>query len=412
MDRHKGRTTAVLPLALLTVATITTPVANAQRLATQARQPAGPTLAEQAVADALAANPTIAPYQLATSMDRQGRVVVSGRVGSKGIYDVVIRTLIALGVPFVDRLVIDTAMGLPVATPAVVARPLLYPPPLMGRVDEPFLGFEPPVIAYPPWWGPLSAQRRAEPAAPTPVAPSPERPAPPRPFDEPPPATAPGQGQGPGPGAANDREDQPPPPPRPFDQQDAMPGPPPPQPPVRPRMVPPPPAPGVPIAPVPGPTAAATAAGSTASRADQAVRRALAADVVDDVQVTITTDGTATLAGELPSVYEAMLAFRAVEKTPGVSALVDRLRFPVPSPDGENPLITRGRPEDVEPYLEAQLARHLGDQAHIDRVRVQADLLQIVGTVPEQDDRARVLAVLRSLPILRGYRIDPSFQAE
>jgi hypothetical protein len=383
MNRLRRRDVGVFLATLLMMA----PGASAQRPSTKA--PTQPSLAEQAVARVLAANPTIAPYQLGTSLDRQGRVVVSGRVGAKVVYDLTIRTLIDTGIPFVDRLVIDTGLGVPVvAQPVAVAQPLLYPPPLMGRVDEPFLGFEPPVIAYPPWWGALDAQRRAEVAAP---APAPSEPGPPQPYTNETPGPAPAE--------------MPPPPPRPFNEQPAG-NPPPPPPPPRPP-VPMPPAPGV-------PTTAAVASlllrpGSIESRINQALRRALPADVADQVQVNMSGD-VATLAGAVPSVYEAMLAFRAVETTPGVSSLVDRLRFPLPEPGGQNPLITRARPQDVEPYLKAQLERHLGDQAQVDQVRVQADLLQIEGAVPEANTRDRVLAIVRSLPILRGYRIDPNFR--
>ena len=37
--------------------------------------------------------------------------------------------------------------------------PYLYPQPILGKLDDPFYGFEPPVIAYPPWWGGLTGLR-------------------------------------------------------------------------------------------------------------------------------------------------------------------------------------------------------------------------------------------------------------
>ena len=30
--------------------------------------------------------------------------------------------------------------------------PYIYPPPLMGRLDDPFFGFVPPLVSFPPWW--------------------------------------------------------------------------------------------------------------------------------------------------------------------------------------------------------------------------------------------------------------------
>ncbi len=80
-------------------------------------------------------------------------------------------------------------------------------------------------------------------------------------------------------------------------------------------------------------------------------------------------DGVASLSGSVPSVYEAMLAFRAVQQTPGVQAVVDTLKFVVPDGSAANPLLTRAKPTDVEPYLEAQVRRQVGDAAHVDRIR-------------------------------------------
>ena len=116
-------------------------------------------------------------------------------------------------------------------------------------------------------------------------------------------------------------------------------------------------------------------------------------------------DGVASLSGKVPTVYEAMLAFRAVQQTPGVREVEDRLEFAVPDGTAPNPLVEKGRPEDVEPYLEAQIRRQVGDLAHVDRVRVQGDALEVRGTLGREEDRARVDAILRSMPILRGFRI-------
>ena len=117
----------------------------------------------------------------------------------------------------------------------------------------------------------------------------------------------------------------------------------------------------------------------------------------------------ATLSGRVPTVYEAMLAFRAVQQTPGVREVVDRLEFVVPDGEGKNPLLQKGRPEDVEPYLTAQIRRQIDDLAHVDTVRLQGDTLTIQGTLRRGDDQARLDAILRSMPVLRGFRVEPKF---
>jgi osmotically-inducible protein OsmY len=120
-------------------------------------------------------------------------------------------------------------------------------------------------------------------------------------------------------------------------------------------------------------------------------------------------DGVATISGKAPSAFEAMLAFRAAQQTPGVRAVDDRLQFAVPAVGERNPLIEKGRPDDVEPYLEAQMRRQFRDQVHIDRVRVRGNTLEVRGTVSAVQDRPRVEATLRSMPILRGFRLDCQF---
>ncbi len=122
--------------------------------------------------------------------------------------------------------------------------------------------------------------------------------------------------------------------------------------------------------------------------------------------------GIVTLNGSVPSLYEAMLAFRAAQRTPGVHAIVDRLSFAVPTDGRDNPLLQKGRPEDIEPYLAAQIQRQVGDSAHIDRVQLQGDRLEIDGTLLDEPARARVEAILRSLPTLRGFRIEPDLRVE
>ncbi|RUL83769.1 hypothetical protein TsocGM_21515, partial [Tautonia sociabilis] len=144
----------------------------------------------EALREAIASNPVTAPYPIAV-LDRGGRAVLRGVVGTKVIYDAAIRTAIASGVPFDDELTIDTMAAHEIAArgaiaPGSLAPPImpapflaptygavggdppptylpigpvpggapgfLYPPPLFGVVDEPFFGFEPPVISYPPYW--------------------------------------------------------------------------------------------------------------------------------------------------------------------------------------------------------------------------------------------------------------------
>ena len=125
-----------------------------------------------------------------------------------------------------------------------------------------------------------------------------------------------------------------------------------------------------------------------------------------DLPIKLTVlDGVATLSGRAPTVFEAMLAFRLVQQTPGVIQVLDRLEFTVPDGETKNPLDAKGRPEDVEPYIVAQLARQVGDLAHVDQVRMRADTLEIRGTLARADDRPRLDAILRSMPILRGFRL-------
>src|SRR5262249_26125424 len=94
----------------------------------------------------------------------------SGRVGTKQVHDAAIQTAIALGIAVRDDLIIDTAEahraaavraaglapGATTGTPAYY----VYPQPLMGRFDEPFFGFEPPLVSYPPWWGAVAPREQ------------------------------------------------------------------------------------------------------------------------------------------------------------------------------------------------------------------------------------------------------------
>ena len=92
-------------------------------------------------------------------------------------------------------------------------------------------------------------------------------------------------------------------------------------------------------------------------------------------------DSVVTLSGRVPTIYEAMLAFRAAQQTPGVRVVDDRLEFLVPDDERANPLCQKGRPQDIEPYLAAQLRLQVGDLAHVDQLRLLGDTLEIRGTL-------------------------------
>ncbi|MGC8640991.1 MAG: BON domain-containing protein, partial [Isosphaeraceae bacterium] len=117
------------------------------------------------VLGALRANPVTAPYGIMTSW-KKGAVVLSGRVGTKAIHDIAVRTAIDLGYPIHDDLVIDTGAAQQVALSRTAQMPwtagpwgntagsapyIVYPPPLFGRVDDPLFGLEPPLVSFPPW---------------------------------------------------------------------------------------------------------------------------------------------------------------------------------------------------------------------------------------------------------------------
>lgn len=406
---------------------------------------------EIALLKALATNPATAPYRFSTTT-RGGKLVLSGRVGTKLVHDIAVRTAIDAGFRIEDNLVIDTAQvyraaAAPMAGYGVMAGPgfgqvtgtlpyppptyglsaagppFLYPPPLFGRYDDPFWGFEPPVISYPPWWGEMSAQRLRPEAITAPLRSTP--------------AKAPADAAQPADGAVNvdidplgvakltgtvpteaDRvaigervaqsegvtdiinnlvvdpnrpttraDDRPPPPPVPAGE---------------------PPASAEPEALAPG--AIVVDADDRSQRLIQALARR--PDLAGlPIRATV-RDGRATLSGKVPTAYEAMLAYRAAQQMPGVSTIDDRLEFSLPDGAHKNPLLKKGRPEDVEPYLEAQIRRQVGDRAHIDRVRLLGDALEVRGTVTDDAALPRVEATLRSIPLLRGFDLQPRFQAE
>ncbi len=417
---------------------------------------------DAALLRALAENPATAPYRFVVS-SRGGRLSLSGRVGTKQIHDIAVRTAIAGGFRFDDALVIDTAEvyraaaasmpppylpigGIgngygasqvtgtlpappPFYGPSAAGPPFLYPPPLFGRYDDPFWGFEPPLITYPPWWGAMSAQRLGQ-DAPPPLAPQTQI-RPPYRSQSAPPAAENRQAQGAVTvdidplgvakltGVVATEAER-----LAVQQKVAMspevtdvinnltvaPAASPAVPALRNPDTPPPP-------PVPAGEPEVIAPGAITVDADDLSQRLMQAlsrrpDLAElPIRATL-RGGVATLSGKVPSAYEAMVAFRAAQQMTGVRSVDDRLEFTVPDGQHRNPLLKKGRPEDVEPYLEAQIRRQVGDQAHIDRVRVMGDTLEVRGTVPDDQARPRVEAILRSIPLLRGFDLKPVLSLE
>ncbi|MDG3004046.1 BON domain-containing protein [Paludisphaera mucosa] len=405
---------------------------------------------EQAVVDSLRANPLILPYAIRVTTGKGGEIILAGKVGTKAVHDMAIRTVIDLGLVPHDDLVIDTAEAQRVALEqsyaagaAVAAAPVgpppyfVYPEPLFGRLDDPFWGFEPPILSIPPSYARRGdATSAAGEARPAPTADERLRR-----------ASAPVKGQvhlsvdefgqvslsgvvaseedkrmieqeaRKAPGVTRVSSDlrvasreTPPPPPQPLDGKPIE---------LQPS-VPPPPAPG--DVPAPAPTAvpapqpvpaaapAAQPGASLSARAEQSLeRRPSLKGLGVDVQ---TRGDVATITGKVPSAYEAMLAYRAVEQTAGVREVVDDLEFPLPDEDHPNPLRTKGRPDDLEPYFLHQIRRHAGQSAHVDRVRVQGDVVQVRGSLPPAEDPARLDALLRSIPLLRDFHIESTFTAD
>jgi hypothetical protein len=396
---------------------------------------------EEVLLQALASNPITAPYRFAVTRRAGGGYVLSGRVGTKVVHDAAIRTAIGLNIPVRDDLTIDTraailAAGAPLPPPVYPPRPwrayppyLYYPPPLFGRLDDPFLGFEPPLVTYPPWWGAVAAREplrlggapatgAAAGAAAVPDVALPEgivmsldsrgvavlRGRVPTLADR----VAVGQKVAATPGitevinllevgAAQADQDRPPPPPTPAPQ--------PAPPPAAPRAAPPEPMGEQPNDAARSPIAAD---GDPLARriADALARRPALGALPLRVSA---RDGVVTLRGRVPSAFEAMQVFRAAQQTPGVREVRDNTEFPLPDGRGTNPLLEKGRPEDVEPYLLAHVSKQLGDLAHVDQVKIHGDTLEIRGTVTREEDIPRVVAALRSTPLLRGARLEPNF---
>ncbi len=487
---------------------------------TRPMQAGGAQRPEAIVQNAMRANPVTAPYPIIATW-RDGKVVLSGRVGTKLIHDAAVRMAIDIGFPFRDDLVIDTAETFRVAmsstpsmtgyaalAPNLSASYYVYPPPLFGRLDDPFFGMVPPLVSFPPWWGrqmegpmagpnvggqptpnPMINPNGGGPAAPNsggaPAAgPSAPNPAPAgannpgnaldqgwNPQDLPPAKgdveiTVDSSGQVilqgvvaseevareleqtarsvPGvtrvvtrfqvkPRPANQAgQDVPPPLPQPVrvgPGPDALQ--------VKPRRVegserdaPPPPPLAVPAEPAASPQPApppepdivparhAPSTGGVSALDGQRLTRRVVDSLkkrpaVGDLAIKVRSTGDAVmLTGQVPSAYEAMIAYRSAQQTPGVRDVVDRLEFVVPDEDHPNPLVQKGRPGDIEPYLNAQMSRHVGELAHIDSVKAHGDHLEIQGTLLNAADRDRVLAIIRSIPVLHGFRLDPNLTSD
>jgi len=376
-----------------------------------------------------------APYRFTVrSAGRQ--LALSGRVGSKQVHDAAVRTAIDLGISVRDDLTIDTTesyraalRGGPVVVPTTSI--YVYPPPLFGRLDDPFYGFEPPLVTYPPFAGSVAAREPLNLAALNNAA-DPMQGALPNTvqmtLDANGVATLRGRvptlaarvaiGQevarvrgisqvvnlldvGP-PANGPVAPDTPPPPPTPA--RPTTPSTP---------AVPPPPRPGLgaeDLSPVDR-AAAPIEVEPLGRRVSEALARRPALRDAGAIQVSA-RDGVVTLTGRTPSAYEAMLAFRAAQQTPGVRDVVDRIEYPLPDVDQTNPLRAKARPDDLEPYLLSHVRRQVGDLAHVDQVRVRGDTLEIHGTVARAGDTPRVEAALRSTPLLRGFRLETQFTAE
>ncbi len=461
--------------------------ARAQQPARPAAQvPQAPNVprVELQVLSAVRSHPLTAAYPIMVSW-KKGAVSLSGAVGTKAAHDAAVRLAIASGAPVRDDLVIDTGLahvasvsvnvpGFSFSTSSVLggASPYIYPPPLMGRLDDPFFGFVPPLVSFPPWWrrrieGPGMARPQGQPGgnvAPGAMAqqqqggPVPGGQGPPgapgagwQPFDISPvkgqvEVTVDASGQVflrgvvaseeagreieeaarsvpgvsrvdvqfqvlPRAGGADKN-----PPPREGDMVEPRRAPDNPPPPPEPMVLPDEPERLGPASPAPGRAKPAATRPAGLDKEDLTrrvvsalARRAPAGDLPVKVR---SNDGTVTLSGQVPSAFEAMIVYRAAQQTPGVREVVDRLEFTVPDEDHPNPLLQKSRPEDLEPYLASQIRRHVGDLAHIDKIETHGDSIDIKGTLAEGQNRDRLLAILRSIPVLHGFRIEAELAAE
>jgi osmotically-inducible protein OsmY len=407
----------------------------------------------RAVASALRANPVTAPYAIVVGW-RNGVVELSGRVATKQVHDVAVRLAIDLGAPFRDNLIIDTGEAFRVAaaqsgaaanygygypsanqtyTLVNSSAPYVYPPPLMGRLDDPFYGYVPPLLSFPPWWRrrselePPRAESVPQPAARAPAA-APGQPGNPPASGWKPFAVDPVKGQVevtvdaagqvflrgvvvseevrreieeaarsvPGVTRVESQfevqprraEEEPPipPDPRPAEKQ----------------------AGGDPIdgLAVRKPVHAMPVALDRSELTERVLARIeQRADGLPIGPRIRSADGVVTLDGNVPTAYEAMLVYRATQQTPGVQDIIDHLEFAVPDEDHPNPLLRKGRPEDIEPYLGSQIRRNIAELARLERVKLDGNKLVIHATIDHPVDKNRVTAILRSIPVLRGFEI-------
>jgi osmotically-inducible protein OsmY len=418
---------------------------------------------EAVVVSLLRANPLTAPYHVSATWQK-GVLILSGRVGTSAVHDLAVRTVIALGYPVRDDLVIDTAEAHRVALkqtavaywPAqALAQPALagsapyfvYPPPLFGRVDDPFFGFEPPLVSFLPWAGgsaPPLGQTPGMPVLPNRSGPISQAQvsaelAPPKGNIR---LTVDAGGQVFLSGTVASEEDRrviesearntpgvtrvyselqvarrgsetPPPPPQPYVAPEPEPKPVPPQPELKAHPEVPGQRPGESSSPTPGARAPRSAPAQPALARDGQKLTLRVAEALSrsaplaGLPIWVQSRGdTVTLSGKVPSAYEAMLAYRKVEQTPGVGKIVDLLQFQLPDENHLNPLCRKGRAEDIEAYLLSQVRRHVGNLADVDQVHVNGDLLEVRVTLARDVDRNRVLAILRSMPLLRNFRLE------
>jgi hypothetical protein len=369
------RVTARLAGPVVLVALLAPAVARGQGPVAPAARVRTP--AESRLLQALAADPRTAPFGFGTEL-RDGRVVLHGRVGSASFHAAAVAVAVDTGIPFTDRLVIDTAEMARVPRPApppLVAMP--YPYPLFTGPFDPFLGLEPPLITYPPWWGAMSARRLAENAQ----------------VDA---AVA----------AVQQRQQgQPRPPAPPPDAAGAvMPGNAAPA-----RPVPPPPTPGdVDVPPVAAPPAAAPAPLPLSARVEAALRGR--PELAGRAITATNRGGDVTLSGNVPDPPAALAAFAAARRTPGVERVVDGLRYPVPPPERPNPLLAATATDDLAAFLRHHVERQFGDAATVRALDVAGGRVRLAAALAPGRDAAQVGAVLRSMPMLRGFALDLDWQ--
>jgi len=483
MSVHGSKTSGwsrVLPRVTLALAGVGIGVSAAWAQPRPSSASSGATASEEVVmamerlAQALRDHPLTAPYTYRLEWDaRRGKLVISGVVGTRPVYDAAIRLALESRLPLVDGLVIDTGeahrvAGQPLrstpapAPPYPLLRGVAGPPPLYsgepiwaGGWDRLGPGLDPvfhgvwttPDLMYPLGWFDLTRLRRPSREGITPD----EIEALEGLLDPTPTPGLPGDSvellmgrnglgvlRGVVPTEEIKREladkarrlpnvsaiinllrvvpqANPPTPgpvapaPAPDAQPNAQPG--------RPIEVPPPPAAepegrhAVEPEPMPGDDHDANLRDQEETDLAARVGRVMGRrPELDGARFrTVVERGVVTLDGPVPSAYEAMLAIQAARTTPGVRKVVDRLDFPLPQADDgrDNPLLNRALTDQLEPYLEFQIGRQCDDLLALERVRVEGRVVRVLGAVRSPEDRVRVLAILRSMPLLRGFEVKP-----